>query len=75
MITIIHHGHAQYNTTCPICDCIFAFEDPDIITVKATKEEYIYCPECNSPIMLTLLNKREYKHLRSLYDNPINCDR
>ena len=49
MITIIKHGHAQYNLTCKFCECVFTFEDEDIENNGSLRDwsEWIVCPECN----------------------------
>lgn len=49
MITVVKHGHAQYQLTCKFCECIFTFEDEDIRNNGCQRDwsEWVVCPECN----------------------------
>lgn len=48
MIKIIKNGYEQYRMTCQFCECVFSFEDSDIISSGNQRDwyEWICCPGC-----------------------------
>ena len=45
MIEIITPGHNKYRAFCPICQCIFTYEIPDLNQNKA-----VPCPMCDTEV-------------------------
>ena len=62
MKQIIKHGHAPYKATCPLCGCIFTFEDEDIENnhCQWDYEEWLSCPECEQHI--TVINRADFRN-------------
>ncbi len=42
--------HLIYTTTCPVCGCVFEFEDEDCLTIERclNGRVIIACPHCNA---------------------------
>lgn len=51
MIKIIKIGHPVYRKTCPLCGCVFTYEDEDIYTCGS--EMTIGCPCCNTSLKVS----------------------
>lgn len=69
MIKVIKHGNSgkyatkQFEKKCPICKCVFTFEDSDIKVdgIQIIDEAYsIECPECHHKISSYVLDKIKY---------------
>lgn len=57
MITILEHG-TKKTIRCSCCGCKFMFDKTDVIIKKSNDVDYyIYCPECDTSIMVTSLIK------------------
>lgn len=52
-IKVIKHGEKTFQTTCPLCGCIFEYETEDIVKDEDSlgKHYYVKCPDCGEIVV------------------------